>query len=594
MPPQPRSKSKPAKRDHRWYLVALLLATALAYGVTLRFGYVYDDVLQIENNPRIKSVDYLPSYFTRQVWAQAQGQPANLYRPFFLSWLWFNFEIFGASPAGWHLTAILMHLLAVWLVYLLARKLLPDDGVSAYVAAGIFALHPAHVEAVAWISGATEPLSSALFLGSFLLYLKARGENWAAKWLAVSLALYASAMLMKESTVVLPAVIVVYELCFPAPPAISTSKSRFGLNLKILGAYCGLMALYFLARANALHGLAHRISDVPVWNTVMTWPWVLYFYLAQLLAPAALGPFYDVRFARGADFEILILPALVWLALAAGLWYWARKSHSNLPLFMAAWFLLTISPALASFVVMSRYENVHDRYTYLPSVAFAILIGLAWNQLGKLRAGEPASRKLMAMATLLLLPLAAMTYRQSLYWANDETLFTRGVAVAPKNVLDRLNLASEMIRQHRFEAAFDAADRAVQLDPRSALALNSAAESAYFLGNYSTTEDYYQRALALASPRVDQLFYLGLARIATGNYHEALASLQQGQVLWPDSPGYHAAMGSAYAHLGDWQAARDEYKKELILYPDSPGASKGLTAVEQHLQNDPGSGGTPH
>ena len=594
MSPRPRSAIKPAQRGGRWYLVALLLATALAYGVTLRAGYIYDDVLQIENNPRIKSVDYLPSYFTRQVWAQAQGQPANLYRPFFLSWLWLNFEIFGSSPAGWHLTAILMHLLSVWLVYLLAKKLLPDDGISAYLAAGIFALHPVHVEAVAWISGATEPLSTALFLGSFLLYLKAREQDWAAKWLLASLALYASAMLMKESTVVLPAVIVLYELCFPAPPATAKSKSRSALNLKIIAAYCGLMALYFLARANALHGLAHRISDVPVWSAVLTWPWVLYFYLAQLLAPAALGPFYDVPFARSADFAVLIVPAFVLLALAAGLWFWARKSRSNLPLFLGAWFLLTISPALASFVVMSRYENVHDRYTYLPSVAFAILIGLAWNQLFKLSPGDPVPRKQMVMARLLLLALAAMTYRQSLYWASDETLFTRGIAVAPKNVLARLNLASEMVRQHRFEAAFNAADRAVQLDPNSALALNSAAESAYFLGDYPTAENYYQRALTLAPPRVDQLFYLGLARIATGNYHEALASLQQGQALWPDSPGYHAAMGSAYAHLRDWQAARDEYKKELVLYPNSPGANKGLAAVEEHLPSDLRTSGTPH
>src|SRR5215469_15821636 len=169
MSPKSRSLAT-TQRKPQWPIVALLALTAFTYAATLRFGYVYDDVLQIENNPRIKSVDYLPSYFTRQVWAQAQGQPANLYRPFFLSWLWLNFEIFGSSPAGWHLTAILMHLLSVWLVYLLAKKLLPDEGISAYLAAGIFALHPAHVEAVAWISGATEPLSTALFLGSFLLY----------------------------------------------------------------------------------------------------------------------------------------------------------------------------------------------------------------------------------------------------------------------------------------------------------------------------------------------------------------------------------------------------------------------------------------
>jgi protein O-mannosyl-transferase len=584
MSPKPRSSSAAKRSGYFWYLAAIFLVTALAYGTTLRFGYVYDDALQIENNPRIRSADYLPSYFTRQVWAQAQGQPANLYRPLFLTWLWLNFELFGASPAGWHFTTLLMHLLVVWLVYLLAKKLLPDDGISAYVAAGVFALHPAHVEAVAWISGVTEPLSSAFFLGSFLLYVKAREQRWAPKWLATSLALYAAAMLAKESTIVLPAVILAYEFCFPsADEASETQKARAVSSLKILSLYVFLLAIYLLARANALHGFAHRISDIPVWTAVLTWPWVLYFYLSQLLAPAALGPFYDVEFARGLDPITLLLPLLILLAIAAGLWWWSRKARSNLPLFMGAWFLLTIAPALASFVIMSKYENVHDRYSYLPSVAFAVLIGFGWNAVFRRNNVPQKSRKEIAVAVVLLAALAALTWRQCLYWASDDALFARGMAVAPNNVLARLNFASEMIKQHRFEAAFDAANHAVEVDPNSALALNSAAESAYFLGNYPTAENYYQRALTLASPRVDQLFYLGLARIATGNYREALDALQQGQSLWPDSPGYHAAMGSAYGHLGDWVSARDEYTKELMLYPNSPGAAKSLAQVEQHL-----------
>ena len=175
MCPKSRSVALPQGKT-QWPIVALLVFTALAYIATLRFGYVYDDVLQIENNPRIKSVDYLPSYFTKQVWAQAQGQPANLYRPLFLTWLWLNFEVFGTSPGGWHFTSLLMHLAVVWLVYVLARRLLPSDGISAYVAAGIFALHPAHVEAVTWISGATESLSAAAFL--FTLSLVPSSAAW--------------------------------------------------------------------------------------------------------------------------------------------------------------------------------------------------------------------------------------------------------------------------------------------------------------------------------------------------------------------------------------------------------------------------------
>jgi hypothetical protein len=566
-----------------WYLAALLLITALSYGATLRFGYVYDDVLQIENNPRIKSVDYFPSYFTHQVWEHAKGQPQNLYRPLFMIWLWLNFLMFGVSPAGWHATTLLLHLVVVWMVHRLARRLLPDDPMAALIAAAVFALHPIHVEAVAWISGVTEPLSTALFLAALLFYLKARPIDRAVPWISLSVGFYMASMFVKESAAVLPAIIVLYELCCGLPSPAKPEHASATALVRRVSPYFAVLALYLLARAAALHGLAHRISDVPVWSAVLTWPWLVYLYVSQLLAPVALGPFYDVKFVHGFEPLTLVLPILILAAVAAGLWMWSRRSHSILPVFLGGWFLVTLSPALASFVVMSRYENVHDRYTYLPSMGLAVLVASAWSALRQASRHTQGWRKEAVFAGMVLFALAALTYHQTLYWATDESLFARGCAVAPRNVLARLNFASEMVRQHRFEAAFDSAQRAVAIDPNSALALNSAAESAFFLGKYVLTEDYYHRALLLAPPRVDQLFYLGHTRIATRNYRGALDVLQQGQSLWPDSPGYHAAMGDVYLHLGDWELAQDEYKKELLLYPTSPGAARSLALVEQHL-----------
>src|SRR5205807_1295479 len=128
--------------------------------------------------------------------------------------------------------------------------------------------------------------------------------------------------------------------------------------------------------------------------------------------------------------------------------------------------------------------------------------------------------------------LGFATYHQALYWENDLALFTRGCAVAPRNLLAKLNLSAELTRDHRFEGAFMVAQQAIDLNPNSPLALSAGAQAAYYLGNYTTSENYYARALAFGPPRVDQLYYLGMSRIEMGRFREGLEPLEKGLTLW--------------------------------------------------------------
>lgn len=92
-------------------VLLILTAGYLVYALSTRFGFVYDDFSQIVWNQRVHSTQFLPQYFTSDVWAQSEGHPQNLYRPLFLAWLLANFKAFRLEPAYWHLTTILMHLL---------------------------------------------------------------------------------------------------------------------------------------------------------------------------------------------------------------------------------------------------------------------------------------------------------------------------------------------------------------------------------------------------------------------------------------------------------------------------------------------------
>ena len=164
----------------RGFAETLVCAIAfLAYVPTLGFQFVYDDKPQILQNPAIRAWHYLPNYFTSHVWAELYPHVGgDYYRPVFLLWFRLNHAMFGVNPEGWHLTTVLCHVAATWLVFRLVRRLAASPWI-AFSAATLFALHPVHIESVAWVSGVTDPLLAIFLLGSFLAYLQFReGNRW--------------------------------------------------------------------------------------------------------------------------------------------------------------------------------------------------------------------------------------------------------------------------------------------------------------------------------------------------------------------------------------------------------------------------------
>ena len=160
-----------AKISNHFVIAAVLLLTFMAYFSTLGYEFVYDDQGQIVENSFIKSWSFAPQYFTKHVWSHIHtDQAGDSYRPVFLLWLLINRTLFGLSPFLWHFAVIAVHLLVTLLVYILARRLVKDE-LTAIMAALIFGLHPVHIEAVAWISGVTEPLLALFLISAFLFYM---------------------------------------------------------------------------------------------------------------------------------------------------------------------------------------------------------------------------------------------------------------------------------------------------------------------------------------------------------------------------------------------------------------------------------------
>lgn len=553
-----------------WLALALTLLTFIG---TLRFEFVYDDLSQIVRNPHVQSWQYVGTYFTEHVWGHLHpGQPGDYYRPVFLLWLLLDHTLFGTRPGGWHATTLLLHLLTTGLVYLLACRL-TKDRIAAGIASLFFGLHPVHIEAVAWISAVCEPLMAAAMLGSLLCYLKQRETQRSRRspWQAASLALFLIAALSKETALVLPGIIAAYEWLFPADGGPARDSQTASLPLRIsraVGPFAVVLAGYLVVRLHVLKGLAVPADKATFAAALLTWPSLLWFYLKQLLWPVKISPFYETPLVHSPGLANFVLPLVAVGCAVAALSFWAWRSR--VAAFSALWLAFTIVPPLWGVRYFGESELAHDRYLYVPSIALALLLAVAVRKLkgGHARLfGQPAVQ--VAAVAVLTCFFGAATAMQSVYWANNLLLYSRGVQVAPRNMLAWDHLGTEWMARNRLDLALEMYHHALEIDPND-WNTNFALGVAYStVGKLPEADRYLSRACEVRSGYANQFYYLGAVRMRMGKLKEAEAPLRRALEIWPAAVGYHQALGSVLEREGDLAGARDEFRAELANNPAS-------------------------
>lgn len=568
----------------RTALLLLLAFTYFLYSPATRFGFVYDDIFQILSNDHLNSWRFLPVYFTQHVWSHVPQIPANFYRPLFLLWLRLNTVAFGHEPTGWHFTNILLHLAVTGLAYVLGLRLFKQRS-AALAAAAIFGVHPVHVESVAWVSGAPEPLSAVLFLGSLLCYLHAKTVLAKARWQATSLALFACALLAKETAAVLPGVILAYELTL-GRSAEQDRRRYYQRTFQALVSYITVLAAYLAVRSLVLSELTHRMTDVPLRASLLTWPWLLCVYIRELFWPSGLSPLYDVSFVQRLTQPGFVLPVLALLGVGLVLYGARRKIASGLPAFLSLWFLLTIAPAMLAFCVALPAEAYHDRYLYLPSLAFALMVGSIF---GWSIAHSGPARRAAAILPLVAVAgaLAKVTYRQLPFWQTNYDLFQRAADVAPRNEIANLNFAGELIKRQEYARALQACQRDLAYNPNSARVKASAGTAAFFLKNYQQAARYFEDAAQTGPPQAYWYQMLGLSRLNLGQYGSARDALQLAAITDPETRGVHFTLGLVEKRQGRWSQARDDFAAELALDGSNQAVRSALNDAEAHLRAAP-------
>ncbi|MGH9524080.1 MAG: tetratricopeptide repeat protein [Terriglobales bacterium] len=564
----PRASSRVSKP----LLAAVLAASSVAYLWTLHFGFVYDDLGQIVANPLIQSWKFLPQYFHGNVWMQ-QSALGNYFRPLFLVWLLLNHTLFGLHPAFWHLSTVAVHLGATALVYLLALRLSGRQKVAA-IAAVIFGVHPAHVESVAWISGVTDALLALLLIPSFLAFMNYR-EKKGAKWLGISVAFYALALLAKETAVVLPVFVFLYVIFWPD----ASWKRKFADAFLLAVPYALVTVPYLLLRASALHGVAHRTVDIPLSISFYTMPSVLWFYVRHLLAPLRLSAFYDTPYITHVSWKYFLAPLtamVVTLAVIAAAWW---KSRSPLVAFAAAWIFVPLLPVL-DLSLLPMGDFVHDRYLYLPLIGFALLAGLAFEALDRRKlAGVPLGT---TAVIVIVIALTAGTIAQSLPWRDDIPLYQHGMRIAPLNDLPRNKLAATYVARGMYEQGIDAYKFVLANDPEYWYANYRMGYAQHMLGRYDAAQSFLEKA-ATENGAPDVLYYLGLNATKLKRYEMAEQALARAIERNPQAPGYEFALGVALKEDGKLDPALQIFLSELKRDPNDAGARAQVEELTARL-----------
>ncbi len=554
---------------------ALVCALAfLAYLPTVGYQFVYDDKPQIIQNPAIHAWRYLPNYFTSHAWAELYPNvQGNYYRPLFLLWFRLNHALFGLDPRGWHLTSIVCHVAASCLVFALILRLAASRSI-AFIAATLFALHPIHIESVAWVSGVTDPLMTILAIGSFLTFLRFRkGRQWG--WMAASLALFALALLEKETAIVLGPLVFIYVWLYAEQ---CSGVTRFVFSLKQASGFLALSILYLPLRAFVLHGFSHVVSPLPFTTMALTEPSIVWLYVRHLLIPAGISGLYGLPYVQNAADAAFVIPViLVLVSLAALVLVIARLESVRLGVFAACWMVLPVIPVLW-LRAYAEGDIAHDRYLYFPSVGFVLLVSMA---LAHLAGRWRARAKLFEFASLAIIAVAYVfgTMTQQRFWANDLALYQRAYSIAPRDNLICNDLGA---------ALMDAGD------PNDALALYTqvlAREPGFWLSNYNLgytyykigklpeAEQYLRKAITINTADSDEYLYLGLSIWRQGRPNDAVPYLQQAIQIRPFAPGYHFALAMVRHDQNDFAAEESELNLEIQYHPESIAARQQLAAL---------------
>jgi len=560
----------------RVWAAALFVIALVAYAPVVENGFIWDDDDYVTENPLLGTPAGL-----RDIWLDYRATPQ--YYPLVHTSFWIEHQLWGLAPAGYHVVNVLLHALGA----LLAWRVLTLLGLpGAWLAAAIFAVHPVHVESVAWVTERKNVLSGVFALASLAAYLRSAGfgstvseadrGDAANGYYAVALLAFVCALLSKTVTGSLPAVLVLL---------LWWRRGRV-----TRGDWIALLPFFALAGAFGLLTVQLETQHVgaagPEWDLSFAERCViagraLWFYVGKLVWPHPLIFNYP-------RWVIDVANPLAWgpvvaAVLAVGIAWLGRRLWGRGPLVAILIFAGTLFPALGFFdVYPMRYSFVADHFQYLASLALIALF--AAGAVGAARRIAPdresvASLPTALAAAVLLASLGAVTFAQARVYRGHETLWRDTLAKNPTSWLahDALGVLAE--NDGRLDEAIAHYRASLAIEPRQHEGYNKLGNALRLRGDLTGAIAQIERSLAIEPRSVAAWNSLGLAHHDRGDLAAAVTAFEKALSIHPDFAAAHTNLGITLQAQGDFAAAEFHHRAALRIDPDLAAAHTNLAVV---------------
>ncbi len=559
-----RTASAPSRIPPRQAVLILGLLAVLVfvvYSPSLKGPFLWDDEHLIVDNSFLRSWAHVPGILATDI-GNGAGRAYDFWRPLqILSYL-FDFTVWKLHPLGFHLGNVLLHFLCAAALFWLAWLVFADRRLAA-LAALLFAVHPAHTEAVSFISGRADPLSLLFLLLSFGLLLKDAARP-RLRFFLLSLGAYALALMSRESALLLPVLVVVYRLTLRKP----VSRRAFGglIVISALYAFLRLTALRSVWPAEPLSGftLTQRLPGAFA---------ALAGYGRVLAVPFGLHMEYGSRLFAWSDPRVgLGMLALVCCLVATG--------HRRAPAvvrFGCAWFFVALLPFLNVLSPLNAYMAEH--WLYLPSVGLFILAGAG---LGRWYQRAPRASGVVTVLVILLWGVSSFYHNR--FWADPVRLFERTVALAPESTRARVSLALAYFDQGRLDEAEVLLLEALKKDPGDYVAYNVLGSVYYQMNRKNDAEAAWRNGMAVEGRFAEFYGNLGVIEAQKGDLEEALFFFREAIKRNPVNPDPYKNAAVACYNAGQYRDALAYWEKARGLgLREDPVFSETIEKVRRQL-----------
>jgi tetratricopeptide (TPR) repeat protein len=568
---------------------ALALVTFLVFLPTLWNGFVaWDDYMNFLENPAYRGLTWPQIRWMFSTTLMGHWIP--------LTWLTFGLDyvLWGMNPAGYHLTSLIIFAANAPIFYFVALSILRHatafgDGtlrVSAIAATLFFVIHPLRAESVGWATERRDVLAGLFFLLTILLYLvavDAAGKR--RRWLlAGSAGMYVLALVSKSSVMVLPLMLVVLDI-YPlrrlggrwqewpraAARTVLLEKVPF-MFLGVAGAALG----YYAQNANSFITPLERypLSARPAMVFYSLW-----FYLEKTVVPQGLSPLYELPVRVNLLDRQFLVPAIAVTMITAAV----VILRNRWPAGLAVWacYAIALGPVIG--IIHSGYQLTNDRYSYLPGLALALLVGALVGgviQLGATGALRPPFLKVLAgLAVLWFCGLAYLSAQQVQIWRDSENLWRYAIESEPNCALCHGNLGVLLSTQGHLELAKGEFERVLALRPGETKALQHLGHTYALLGDYPRAFQIYTQYFERNPNDADALSNMAATLLAAKRPAEALVFLERAIKAKPGHVLAHVNAGYAHAERREYLEALSFFRQAIVLKYDTPAAWSGLCRV---------------